>query len=152
MQENIINNIKQLSEPIVQEQDMFVVDVELKHQKIPEIWVYIDSEQGGVNVDKCSKISREISTVVDDENIMGGAYRLNVSSPGLSRPLSDKRQYAKNRGRTAKIKYKEEDNYQSVEGVIDEVAGDKISLLQKDGEKVEILFSSIAETKIIPKI
>ena len=152
MQENIINNIKQLSEPIVQEQDMFVVDVELKHQKIPEIWVYIDSEQGGVNVDKCSKISREISTVVDDENILGGAYRLNVSSPGLSRPLSDKRQYAKNRGRTAKIKYKEEDNYQSVEGVIDEVAGDKISLLQKDGEKVEILFSSIAETKIIPKI
>jgi ribosome maturation factor RimP len=152
MHENIINIIKQLSEPIVQEQDMFLVEVELKHQKIPEIWVFIDSEHGGVSVDKCSKISREISAVVDDENIMGGAYRLNVSSPGLSRPLSDKRQYAKNRGRTAKIKYKEEDNYQSVEGVIDEVAGDKISILQNDGEKVEIRFSSIAETKIIPKI
>ena len=152
MHEDIINTIKELSEPIVQEQDMFLVDVELKHQKIPEIWVLIDSEHGGVSVDKCTKISRKISAEVDHENIMGGAYRLNVSSPGLSRPLSDKRQYAKNRGRTAKIKYKEEDNYQSVEGVIDEVAGDKISILQNNEKKVEILFSSIAETKIIPKI
>ena len=152
MHEQIINQIKELAQPIAEEKDMFLVDVEVKHQKVPEIWVLVDTETGQVNLDSCSAISRELGAGMDAQNLLQGSYRLNVSSPGLSRPLSDKRQYAKNRGRTAKIKYKQQDNYHSVEGVIEDVDHDKILILQEAQDPVEIHFEQIVETKIIPKI
>lgn len=152
MQKDITEVVKELSEPIVNQKNMFLVDVELKHKKIPEVWVLVDAEEGGVNVDACSAVSREVANLLEEQNVFGGAYRLNVSSPGLSRPLSDKRQYRKNIGRTAKIKYKIENNYHTTEGVIEAVENELITILYEKNEKVELDFSQIVETKIIPKI
>ncbi|MCC5940606.1 MAG: ribosome maturation factor [Balneolaceae bacterium] len=152
MQKDITEVIKELSEPIIKQEDMFLVDVEVKHKKIPEVWVLVDSEKGGVNVDTCSSISRTVANLMEDENVLGGAYRLNVSSPGLSRPLSDKRQYPKNIGRKAKIKYKIENNYHTAEGVIEAVENELIRILDEENGPVEIEFNQIVETKIIPKI
>jgi ribosome maturation factor RimP len=152
MDNDKINTIKKVAEDVVKQENMFLVDVELKHQKIPEYWILVDTEQGGVNLDACSRISREIGSILEDEEMFTGSYRLNVSSPGLSRPLSDKRQYGKNRGRTAKIKFKENENYHSVQGVIDRVDDQSITILDDDNTQKEISFDSIVETKIIPKI
>lgn len=152
MQEDIIETIKKLSEPIAEQEDMYLVDVELKHKKIPEVWILIDSDREGVNLDTCSKISRLVGQLIDENNILGSAYRLNVSSPGLSRPLSDKRQYAKNIGRNAKIKYKKEGNYNSIEGVLNDVNDNFIRVLDENENPVEVHFDQIVETKIIPKI
>lgn len=152
MQNESINKIKEIAYPIVEQGDAFLVDVEIKHQKVPEVWILVDSESGNVSLDTYSAISRRIGDALDEEDIFQNKYRLNVSSPGLSRPLSDKRQYAKNQGRVAKVKYKEQDQYQTVEGVIKQVEKDKISINTEDGDVVEILFEDIVETKIVPKI
>lgn len=152
MQKDITEVIKELADPVIKQEDMFLVDVEVKHKKVPEVWVLVDSEKGGVNVDICSSISRTVANLLEDENVLGGAYRLNVSSPGLSRPLSDKRQYPKNIGRTAKIKYKIDNNYLTAEGVIDTVENETIRVVDGDNGPIEIEFSQIVETKIIPKI
>ncbi|TVR15579.1 MAG: ribosome maturation factor [Balneolaceae bacterium] len=152
MQKDITEVVKELSEPIVNQQKMFLVDVELKHKKVPEVWILVDTEEGGVNVDKCSAVSREVANLLEEQNVFGDAYRLNVSSPGLSRPLSDRRQYSKNIGRTAKVKYKVENNYYTVEGVIEAVNNELITILDEKDEKVDVPFSQIVETKIIPKI
>ncbi len=152
MHDQIINKIKEFAQPIVEETDMFLVDVEIKHQKVPEVWVLVDSEFGQVSLDKCSAISRKLSEELDAQDLLPGKYRLNVSSPGLSRPLSDKRQYGKNRGRTAAVKYKRQDNYHSVQGVIEKIDQDKILILQDNKDALEIRFDEIVETKIIPKI
>lgn len=152
MQNESINKIKEIAYPIVEQGDAFLVDVEIKHQKVPEVWILVDSESGNVSLDTYSAISRRIGDALDEEDIFQNKYRLNVSSPGLSRPLSDKRQYAKNQGRVAKVKYKEQDQYQTVEGVIKQVEKDKISINTEDGDVFEILFEDIVETKIVPKI
>ncbi len=152
MQKDIIEVVKELSEPIINQQNMFLVDVELKHKKVPELWILVDTEEGGVNVDVCSAVSREVANLLEEQNVFGGAYRLNVSSPGLSRPLSDKRQYRKNIGRTAKVKYKIDDNYLTIEGVINAVENELITILDEKNDKVDIEFSQIVELKIIPKI
>lgn len=55
-----------------------------KHRKL--LRVYIDRAQG-VNIDDCAKISRQISAILDVENPIAGSYLLEVSSPGLERPL-----------------------------------------------------------------
>lgn len=152
MQNESIKKIKEIAFPIVEQKDAFLVDVEIKHQKVPEVWVLVDSESSNISLDAYSAISREIGNVLDEADIFPNRYRLNVSSPGLSRPLSDKRQYAKNQGRKAKVKYKEQDQYQTVEGVIKQVDENKISIMPDEGKAVEISFEDIVETKIIPKI
>lgn len=152
MQQESIKKIKEIAHPIVAHKDAFLIDVEIKHQKVPEVWVLVDSEKDNVSLDTYSAISREIGNALDGHDIFPGNYRLNVSSPGLSRPLSDKRQYVKNRGRLAKVKYKENDQYQTVEGVINQVDDEKISI-KPDGKEVrDISFDDIVETKIIPEI
>ena len=152
MQDEAINKIKEISEPVVAQQDMFLVDVEVKHQKVPEVWLFVDSEQQDVKLDECSRISKQVSRLLDHEDLFGGKYRLNVSSPGLSRPLSDKRQYAKNKGREIRVKYKQEGDYKSVTGTLEQVSSDRITLLQEDEKDVEVLFDDIVESKVVPKI
>ena len=152
MQKETIKQIKEIAEPIVAQQDMFLVDVEVKHQKTPEIWILVDSELGDINLDSCSKISRRVGEKMEEEDIFSGSYRLNVSSPGLSRPLSDKRQYPKNRGREIKVKYRKEDDYHTVTGVLKDVDPEKLVLVREKEDEMEILFDDLVESKIIPKI
>jgi ribosome maturation factor RimP len=152
MQSDTINSIKELTQPIVEQRNMFLVDIELKHQKMPEIWVLVDSEEDGVDLGKCSEISRELGVLMEESDLISGSFRLNVSSPGLSRPLSDIRQYKKNIGRLAKVKYKQDEEYLTAEGVID-LAGDELfTVLHSDGKRSDIQYQSVIEAKIIPKI
>lgn len=152
MQDEAINKIKEIAEPVVAQRDMFLVDVEIKHQKTPEIWLYVDSEKKHVNLDECSEISKEVGHLLDLEELFGGSYRLNVSSPGLSRPLTDRRQYPKNVERQLKIKYRQEGEYKTVKGELKQVDSDRVKLLQTDEKEVDILFDDIVESKVIPKI
>jgi ribosome maturation factor RimP len=147
-----LKRIEELALPLVEKENMFLVDIELKQQDMNVVWVYVDSEEGGVNLDVCSKISRELSFQVENEDIFHKAYRLNVSSPGLSRPLSDKRQYGKNVGRTLKVKYKQEGEYEKIEGVLKEVADEFVTIEDENGQTVTINFENLVETKVVPKI
>lgn len=152
MQSNTINSIKELAQPIVDQRNMYIVDVELKHQKIPEIWVLVESEEESVDLGKCSEISRALGVLMEESDLISGSFRLNVSSPGLSRPISDIRQYKKNIGRLVKVKYKQEEEYITAEGVIDQTGSDLFTVLHSDGERTDIMYSSVVEAKIIPKI
>ena len=147
-----LKRIEELALPLVEKENMFLVDIELKQQDMNVVWVYVDSEEGGVNLDVCSKISRELSFQVENEDIFHKAYRLNVSSPGLSRPLSDKRQYGKNVGRTLKVKYKQEGEYEKIEGVLKEVADEFVTIEDENGQTMTINFENLVETKVVPKI
>ncbi|REL33631.1 ribosome maturation factor [Rhodohalobacter sp. SW132] len=149
---NPLERIKELAEPLVSQSDMFLVDVEIKQQEMPVVWVLVDSENGGVNLDECTKLNKELSFLVESEEIFEKSYRLNVSSPGLSRPLTDKRQYAKNRGRTARIKFKKDGSYEKAEGILKEVSDDLVKIEQNKGNEVSIRFEDLVETKIVPKI
>lgn len=147
-----LKRIKELAETLVSQTDMFLVDVELKQQEMNVVWVYVDSETGGVNLDECSRISRELSLMVESEELFVKSYRLNVSSPGLSRPLSDRRQFAKNRGRTAKVKYKQDDSYEKIEGILKDVSEDYVKIQHDKDKETSIRFEDLVETKIVPTI
>ena len=153
MSDQLIEQLKEIAKPVVEQEDMFLVDVEVKSASTKEVWVLVDSESGGVNVDTCSKISRELGFLLEEKNLFSGAYRLNVSSPGLARPLSDPRQYRKNSGRRVKVKYKSGDEYLTSEGELaNVVSGVSFDVITDDGSHKKIGFSDVVETKVIPKI
>lgn len=153
MQLDIIQNITDLAVPLVNEQGLFLVDIELKTGGgQTEVWVYLDAEDRGVSLDECAEISKELGFLIEAHELFENKYRLNVSSPGLSRPLSDKRQYKKNEGRVARIKYKSSDEYLKIEGVITGISEDFVAITDEHEQETEVPFDAIVETKIVPVI
>lgn len=151
MANSVENEISELAESVLASTDFFLVDVEIKGGKTPEVWIYIDGAERGVNMDECAEISNELGFLMDAHETFDGAYRLNVSSPGLSRPLVDKRQYPKNKGRKVKVKYKNDEGYHKLEGVLENLSDDTIVINGEEGQ-VELSFDQVVETKIIPSL
>jgi ribosome maturation factor RimP len=153
MQLDTIQKIKDLAAPLVESKDLFVVDIEHKTGSgLNEVWLYLDAQDRGVNLDECADISRELGFLMEAHELFEKKYRLNVSSPGLSRPLTDLRQYKKNEGRKAKIKYKKEEEYDKTEGTIVGVDEKGITLEDQNGKTVSVSFDDIKEAKIVPNI
>jgi len=80
--------------------DCFTVDIELN--PVTRLLVFVDSDTG-ISFDKCKGLSRFLESHLDTHNWLGDKYVLEVSSPGLTRPLKFPRQYSRNIGRTLTI-------------------------------------------------
>lgn len=90
-----IAEIQAALQPIADELQIEIVEVEFKQGKEPALTVYIDTENG-VDLNTCEKFHRAIDPVLDEiDPTFGGAYTLNVSSPGLDRPLKTDRDFQK---------------------------------------------------------
>ncbi len=100
----ICDSTAALVKPIIEANGMELVEVEYKKlYGTPTLIVYIDKE-GGVGLDDCEKIHRLIDEPLDElDPTAGAAYNLNVSSPGLDRPLKIERDYIKNIGKSIDI-------------------------------------------------
>ncbi len=143
--------IQEYLQPITEKFNAFVVDVVLRGERSSNvIEVYVDSDNG-ISLDECSEISRELSEKLDEVDLIQGRYRLDVSSPGLERPLKLLRQYHKNIGRMCKVKFTEDGKKNIREGILDSVTEKNITI-SKNGKLFEITFSDINETYIIPQI
>lgn len=136
---------------VLQDYDVFLVDLEVKgSDKSTLIYVYVDHVDFGLNIETCAKISREISFLIDSKGFIEGKYTLNVSSPGLDRPLKDIRQYKKNIGRKASVKCTWDKSAKSFKGTFTGYNDTHIELeMGKDGN-LSIERSTVLELKILP--
>ncbi len=99
-----IADIQEALQPIAEEQGVEIVEVEFKQGKEPALTVYIDMD-GGVDLNACEKFHRAIDPVLDElDPTLGEPYTLNVSSPGLDRPLKTERDYQKATGQKVEVK------------------------------------------------
>ena len=100
----LTEQIEQLIQPILKDLGCELVDLE--YQQEQRGWVlrvFLDKD-GGINLDDCAKASREISSLLDVENLISTAYNLEVSSPGIERPLKKASDFERFVGQLAKIK------------------------------------------------
>ena len=104
MQRPLVDELLDLVEPILDDAGFELVDLEFK-QEGPEwfLRIFIDKE-GGINLDDCAEISREVSAILEVEDIIDRAYRLEVSSPGLDRPLKKPEDFDRFAGERVKVK------------------------------------------------
>lgn len=112
--------------------------------------VYIDAEEG-VDVDDCARVSHQVSGVLDVENPIREAYVLEVSSPGLDRPLFTPEQFARFVGETVRLKLGVAVlGRRKVKGELTEV-NDKGVVISVDGEAYDIAWSAINEARLVPQ-
>ncbi|WP_375751194.1 ribosome maturation factor RimP [Vibrio sp. HN007] len=112
--------------------------------------IFIDSENG-INVDDCAEVSHQVSAVMDVEDPISVAYSLEVSSPGLERPLFKAEHYQQFIGHEVSIVLKMAmGNRRKWKGVIHSVDGETISVTV-EGQEEEFALSNISKANLIPK-
>jgi len=112
--------------------------------------IYIDSAQG-IGLDDCEKVSHQVSGVLDVEDPISAGYALEVSSPGLDRPLFEKTHFERFAGQVARVKLSTAVNGRSnFKGPIIGVEGDEL-LLEVDGEPVRLPISQLASARLVPE-
>jgi len=142
------DRLTRLVEPVVAGLGFELVGVEFDtHQRI--LRVYIDCERGVV-VDDCSKVSHQLSGLLDVEDPIPGNYHLEVSSPGMDRPLFTLAHFERFKGSEARVQLNRPiDGRRRFKARLLGVEGEKVLLL--DGEnQFEIPFDSIDRARIVP--
>ena len=114
--------------------------------------VYIDAPQRAVTVDDCEAVSRQVSATLDVNDPIQGRYTLEVSSPGLDRPLYTPAQFARFVGSEAKVELNLPLNgRRRFQGPIKSVEGATI-VLEQDGVDVAIAAGNIQKAKLVPDL
>jgi len=98
--------IFQLAEQVAEEQGVELFGIELLGRGKVLLRVFIDKD-GGVTLDDCQRFSKSLGIILDVENPIPGSYKMEVSSPGLDRPLRNLKDYEKNTGKLARVITKE---------------------------------------------
>ena len=127
--------LSKLVEPIVLKFGLDLVDIELKGSKNNLVaQIFVDAE-GGVLLDDCARLSQAISDELDTHDPIPGKFRLEVSSPGIDRPLRTSRDFQRNRGRSLTLQYKDGNEVSQLEGRITEVDEHQIEIATQTGKK-----------------
>ena len=130
----------------------FLVDVVASSKNLSKITIVVDGD-AGVTIDDCGEISRLLSGKLDELDFGTGRYVLEVTTPGLDQPLKLKRQYAKNVGRSLKVRRRDQSQ---VTGKLSQANEEGIVLLTETREgkvrqeqEVPILYQDIAKAFVI---
>lgn len=151
MKTKSIEELKQLLVSIAEPMNIEVVDVEFKMSKNPSLTVFIDTEDG-VDLDTCEKYHNAIDAPLDEFDFtLGASYTLNVSSPGLDRPLKTARDFEKHLGEDVEIRfYAPEKGKKYFEGTLIGYDDNNVVVLI-DGKEQKITLSKIAKMNVAVK-
>jgi len=120
--------------PAAEAEGLDLIHVEFRRE--PNGWVlrlYIDRE-GGVNLDDCAQLSRQVGVMLEENDFIDFPYNLEVSSPGLNRPLFRKADYIRFRGKRARIRLKKPvEGRRRFVGMISETSDQGLKITDDEG-------------------
>ncbi|MEA1062504.1 ribosome maturation factor RimP [Apirhabdus apintestini] len=126
-----------------------LVGIEFIRSRTSTLRIYIDSENG-INVDDCADVSHQVSAVLDVEDPISVAYNLEVSSPGLDRPLFNAEHYRRFLGEEVSLVLRMAvQNRRKWQGIIKAVDGEMITLTVEGSDDVFAL-SNIQKANLVP--
>lgn len=112
--------------------------------------IYIDRSASGVTVDDCARVSRQVSAMFDVENPIDSGYVLEVSSPGIDRPLFELAQYSSFIGKTVRLKLSTPHlARRQYKGVLVSATEEVVRLLLEEGVEVNIPFSTVERANVV---
>jgi ribosome maturation factor RimP len=132
-----LSQIEQLARKIAESEGLELMDLEYKMgQSRSLLRIFID-KNGGVTLTDCENVSRQLSAVLDVNDLVKEAYILEVSSPGMDRPFRTDQDYQRSVGRTVRISYEEDGKILQLMGVLKEVDDQSVTV-QQQGSDVRI--------------
>lgn len=135
--ESYEERVERFLQPIMEEHQFELVDVEwVKEAGTWYLRAYVDKE-GGISVDDCEVVSRRLSDWLDKEDFISESYILEVSSPGLGRPLKKDKDFARSIGKDVDVKlYRARDKRKDFTGVLKAYDEDTVTIEEEGKELV----------------
>jgi ribosome maturation factor RimP len=144
LKENIFN----LSAEIVQKLNFFLIDFNIRgDQRKQIIEVFVDGEKN-VSADDLAEISREINSAIEEKNLIDKSYRLDVSTPGVDRPLKFLQQFSKHVNRNFEIIIKNDKEEQKFTGKLLTVNGENLHF-NVNGKELIVKFNNTIKAKVL---
>ncbi|OUR76252.1 ribosome maturation factor RimP [Alphaproteobacteria bacterium 46_93_T64] len=142
--------IAELIAPTIESLGYELVRVSFTGGEYPILQVMAEKEDGTMTVEGCAEISRAVSALMDVEDPITEAYDLEVSSPGIDRPLTRLKDFDRWSGFEAKVELQEAVNGQRrYRGKLLGLEGENILLLDGAGEKWELPFADLRKAKLV---
>jgi ribosome maturation factor RimP len=139
-------NISEIVQQVVDSYDLLLIDFVVRGTESSRvIEVFIDGEKN-ISADECASVSRDISKKIDKLNLLR-SYRLDVSSPGVERPLINLRQFPKHINRIFEVEFKNPGSTSIIKGKLISVE-DEILTFQTDKE-IKIKHTDIIKAKVL---
>ena len=140
----------EIAEKIAEEAGCQLVDAEyVKEGPNKYLRLYVDKE-GGVTIDDCENISRSMEKVLDEKDFIEDAYILEVSSPGIDRPLKKKEDFEKYKGELVDVKlYKALNGRKEYQGTLEGLTDDDTVIISgEDGTRYEFSRKETASVRL----
>ena len=145
----LVKELIETIEPVIKNAGAYLVDVSIKGSgRQPLFQIFVDQEEG-ISIERCSQLSKEIALVLDTEYPDLLNYRLEVSSPGLDRALTEERDFRRHIKKDVNIFLKGESDSE-IKGTISAVEKGCVELLTKTGKTI-IPIETIKNAKIVLK-
>lgn len=143
----VVERVKQLLEPVLEERGLTLVDVEMTAGKRPVLRIYIYNPEG-TSIDDCEWVSKRIGALLDVEDLIKTSYVLEVSSPGLDRRIKNPHEYDIFTGRQIKLKTSRPLEDRTVfKGVLKGRDGEYV-LVEEDGKTYRVPIDTITTAKL----
>ena len=140
--------VKAIALPLLKEQGLELLEVQYRREQHGWILRLVIDRPGGVSLEDCVAVSRELSQILDIEDFIDQAYNLEVSSPGLDRPLKSLADFQRFKGRMAKVVTSEPLAGEHVFiGRIQKTEGESI-VLEVGRREVVIPFTQVARARL----
>jgi len=144
----LTERIRALTEEVLTGTDYFLVDLNVRgHKGTRVVEVYVDGDED-FGHDDLATISKEIGFLLDVEDVVEGSYNLEVSSPGIKRPLQVPRQYQKNVGRTLRVRHDCNGNEDIDVGTLVRAGDEDIEIELPSSERLTIPYAAITQARI----
>ena len=139
-------NIREIAQQVAEQNNLFLIDLIVRGSESSKvIEVFIDGEIN-ITADECALVSREISKRIDEKELLK-SYRLDVSSPGVDRPLIYLKQYPKHLNRLFEVEYNTSSESLIFKGKLISVE-DEVLTFQSNKE-IKIKFPDIVKAKVL---
>lgn len=156
---SVQDDLSRLIRPVIEAMGFEYVGLEyLSNPKNRLVRIYIDREPEGISVDDCAAVSNEVSALLDVEDPVSGHYSLEVSSPGVERPLFEPEHYRRFAGERARVHLyaplgdghdNRRDNRRKLTGTIVAADDDRV-VIEVDGENIALAFDDIRRANLKP--
>ncbi len=152
--QEILQQVGQLVQPIAARLGLEVVDVQLAGEggRHTVLRILMDRPDGGITLDECAQVNEALSRQLDLYDLFPSSYTLEVSSPGLDRPLKTDQDYRRFSGRRAELTtYGPVDGQRRFRGILLGVLGDTVAV-RIDGRQVQLPKDQIAQARLVVEL
>ncbi len=150
--EGLVARVTALAEQVAASMGMEVVLAEIKSGGRSVIRVYIDKREG-ISLDDCERFSRHFSVVLDVEDCIPFSYVLEVSSPGLDRPLVREADFIRFAGKRARLRLRQPvDGQRNFKGLVLGASHGNVRLEVAPGKEIELALSQVERANLVVEI